>query len=93
MNQDMVSRSLSETLKLYSASQISWGPCYKADYDPESLGTVTQLDLGCVLKVFLNKLPHRADVKGPQTTLRAASISTPCGSTFILHVSRGWQEG
>ena len=49
MSQDMVSKSLSETLKLYSASQISWGPCYKADYDPGSLGTRTQLDLGCVL--------------------------------------------
>lgn len=88
----MVSRSLSETLKLYSASQISWGPCYK-DYDPGSLGTMTQLDLGCVLKVFLNKFPCRAGADGPQTILGAASISTPCGSIFILHVSRGWQEG
>lgn len=59
MSQDMVSRSLSETLKLYSASQISGDLCYK-DYDPGSLGTMTQLDLGCVLKFFLNKFPCRA---------------------------------
>ena len=46
-----------------------------------------------VYSVFLSKFPCRADADGPQTTLGAASISTPWGSIFILHVSRGWQEG
>lgn len=46
-----------------------------------------------VYSVFLSEFPCRADADGPQTTLGAASISTPRGSIFIWHVSRRWQEG
>ena len=65
MSQDMLSGSPPVPLKLYCASQITWGPCYNADYDPESLGNKRQLDLGCALKAFLNKLPLSADADGP----------------------------
>lgn len=67
MSQDMLSGSPPVPLKLYCASQITWGPCCNADYDPEGLGDMRQHDLGCALKASLNKLPLSADADGPQT--------------------------
>jgi hypothetical protein len=49
-------------LKLKSHASITWGSCYKADFD--------MVDLGWGLRFFFsNKFPGDADVARPRTML------------------------